>query len=100
MSPDSRAAREVKRWLRVLVATTVVLYLALGGLFLSTRRDSTATRGALCALRADLDKRVQSSRDFLKANPDGAAGIPASVVRDSIVNQKQTVAVLSGLHCR
>lgn len=99
MSPDTKIARDVRRLLRVLVVLTAVLYLALLGLFVWTRHDASATSHALCALRTDLQTRVQSSRDFLRSNPNGIPGIPVSVIQDSIVNQESSIRALSSLSC-
>lgn len=96
---ESREARDVKRWLKVLVTLTVVLYVALIGLVAYVYDGANTNRDALCALRADLEKRVESSRTFLLANPKGVSGIPASIVQEQIVNQERTITALAGISC-
>lgn len=54
---------------------------------------------ALCALRADLDKRIASSERFLRKNPEGIPGIPASVIRQGLENSRRTRAALEILNC-
>jgi hypothetical protein len=92
-------ADSIKRSLRVLTAATVVLYIVVGGLSIWTYRDSHSNRDALCALRADLQARIQTSTTFLVEHPEGVAGIPAKTIRDGIINQQRTVNALSGLSC-
>jgi hypothetical protein len=62
-------------------------------------RDAAQATGALCTLRADLEQRVASSEGFLREHPEGVAGIPARTIRESIANQRRTIAALSGLNC-
>jgi hypothetical protein len=57
------------------------------------------TNRALCTLRTDLEQRVEQSRNFLEENPDGVPGIPASLIRNGIANQENTIEALSGLDC-
>jgi hypothetical protein len=54
---------------------------------------------ALCALRDDVERRVQSSQNFLAEHPNGIPGIPARTLRDSINNQQRTIDALSILKC-
>jgi hypothetical protein len=60
---------------------------------------STETQGALCALRGDLEQRVERSREFLRDHPEGLLGIPASAIHVSLEGQERTVAVLGSLDC-
>lgn len=96
--------------LRRLTIATVAIYLALALVFIvgyvdaaNRRAELTKvtlnTNNALCALRSDLEQRVEGSIQFLKDNPDGVPGISAKVIQQSIDNQTQTINALSQLHC-
>jgi hypothetical protein len=61
--------------------------------------ESQQAADALCALRADLRRRVRTSRAFLKQNPDGIPGIPGKTIRDGIANQRRTIRALRELSC-
>jgi hypothetical protein len=69
----------------------------------NSRQDIAAvaenSNNALCSLRADLERRVEVSQDFLRENPDGIPGISAEVIRTGILNQQRTINALSGLDC-
>lgn len=82
-----------------ILAALVVLQLAVGGwsVYLTSRGDQ-ANR-ALCALRGDLDRRIEQSKGFLVEHPEGVAGVSAKVIQDGITNQTRTVKALSGLSC-
>lgn len=69
--------------------------------------DGNRTRAAegqeahesLCALHADLERRLVLGREFLADNPDGIPGITAATLRSSIKNQEATLDALSRLDC-
>jgi len=109
-SGDERVKDVLQRQLRVLVRATVILYLALafvagyayvqavqGRAKLEAATEQTTT--ALCTLRADLERRVDTSREFLKENPDGIPGIPARTIQEGINNQERTIEALGVLDC-
>lgn len=54
---------------------------------------------ALCALRNDLQDRVDQSEGFLKTNPNGFAGIPAATIRTTVSGQQRTILALSIVRC-
>lgn len=54
---------------------------------------------ALCTFRADLLRRIESGRLFLKLNPDGIPGISAIDIRRSIVAQDATYKSLRLRNC-
>jgi CHASE1-domain containing sensor protein len=96
--------------LRRLVVATVVVYTALAGLGgyvyvnavtqrASIARTVDSTTTALCALVNDLETRIQTSRAFLKENPDGIPGITPKIIRDGIKNQQRTIDALAPLKC-
>jgi len=110
LTVGDRIARDLQRTLRILVAATVLLYLAMAGALVYVRHDSAQhrdalareanrTRVALCTLRGDLERRVSTSREFLAANPNGIPGIPATTLKQSISNQQATVDALAALRC-
>lgn len=110
-------ADELHRTLRRLTAATIVLYVGLAvslavAVVLSsrdrgelhrqeakTRLEEVKTTGALCTLRHDLEKRAESSEQFLRDHPHGIPGIPAGVLRTSIANQRSTIRALATLRC-
>jgi hypothetical protein len=54
---------------------------------------------SLCTLRADLQRRITQSKDFLVTHPNGIPGIPAGTIRVGIVNQQHTLDALRLLEC-
>lgn len=107
---DPAVAKEIKTGLRTLIIATVVLYIVLFGVIIwayidsGNRRDAIAqvavtTKKALCTFRHDLQLRIQASEQFLKDNPNGIVGITAEQIRQSLINQKQTVESLEDLRC-
>lgn len=64
-----------------------------------TRNNNAETRRALCALRLDIEQRVEGSRKFLADHPGGFFGYSASAIRVSLEGQERTVAALSDLSC-
>ena len=61
---------------------------------------SDQNRESLCALRADLQARVDGGVKFLAQHPHGAFGFKPREIRDSITNQQRTVQALRGLDCK
>ncbi len=68
-------------------------------LTLKAGHNARVTTSALCALRADLQVRVDSSRAFLVDHPRGIPGISAKAIRDGIRNQQRTIVALAGISC-
>jgi uncharacterized membrane protein YraQ (UPF0718 family) len=60
---------------------------------------NNATTKAVCALRADYRRRVQTTNDFLKEHPEGFAGISAAILKRSNKSAQDTVDSLAGLKC-
>ena len=63
-------------------------------------RDGDEAHDALCVLKLDLERRVGTSRQFLKDNPQGIPGIPPQVIRNGIRNQQATIDSLDKLDCQ
>lgn len=78
----------------------IVLFVVVvgGGAYLLTNKtdEGSETHEAICALTADLERRTELSRNFLRDNPHGTPGIPASTIRESVSNQERTISVLTG----
>lgn len=49
---------------------------------------------AICTLKADIRQRIADSEKFLHDHRGGIAGIPASVIKTSIKNQRSTLKAL------
>ena len=84
--------------LLAVVGTLVILFL-LVRLTIRVGDNQTANTQALCALRADYQKRIDTSRKFLVTHPRGIPGISAGVIRTGIVNSQRTVTALGPLTC-
>lgn len=54
----------------------------------------------LCALKRDYEQRIEASLKFLRENPKGIPGIPASLIRNTVRNQQATLDALARLRCR
>lgn len=114
---DPKTAAEIKSGLRILVVSTIVLYVALVGIVIwvyfdsANRRDSIADvavttkdnlltiNEALCAVRHDEQVSVASGKAFLKKNPEGIPGISAAQIQQSIDDSQATVDRLDILKC-
>lgn len=49
---------------------------------------------AICTLKADIRQRIADSEKFLHDHRGGFAGIPTSVIKTSITNQRATLKAL------
>ena len=61
--------------------------------------NAQQNRIALCALRDDLHRRVDAAQRFLDNNPGSLPGIPPKEIRESIQNQRRTIAALRIIDC-
>lgn len=57
------------------------------------------TNDSLCALRADVEARVEGSKAFLVEHPQGISGITPAVIQQGIDNQERTIVALGDLDC-
>jgi hypothetical protein len=94
------------RWNRrityLALANTLIAVAAVAFCFAILRRtDGTArnNQAALCALRADVERRYQSGTAFLANHPKGIQGIPAATLRITLQGQARTIKSLAGLKC-
>jgi len=116
-SKDVSISGELKRGLRTLVWATVFLYVALVVLGVIGFVDATSKRAeltkvataadkvaeethdALCTFKLDLERRVETTEQFLLDNPNGIPGLSEEAIETSISNQKQTIEALAILEC-
>lgn len=98
MSANS-TARDIKRTLRWLVVATIVVYIASGTVAIIAQHNAHNAHTALCALRADVERRAASTRVFLREHPEGIPGIPVATLRASEETAMRTVRALSMLDC-
>jgi hypothetical protein len=111
MTPGAAVAVvEIKKALRIVEIATVVLILLMMTLFIIGYADSTSQRDAieqtstqshtaLCSFVGDLERRVETSEEFLRDHPNGIPGLSVEVIRTSLANQRQTILSLSDLKC-
>lgn len=97
---DPMVVLEEIRWtLRRLVAATIVLFVALIGGGVYVYLDADRTGDALCALRVDLEVRVNANKDFLIRHPKGIPGVKPAEIQTGIKNQERTIDALGNLSC-
>jgi hypothetical protein len=86
----------VSALIALIAATSLIVVF-----FRADRRtdENATTLVALCALRDDIDLRIESSTKFLAEHPQGIPGIPASLIRQGLVNSKRTRTTLNVLDC-
>jgi hypothetical protein len=78
------------------VAALSVSLFGVSSLYLVARNN----RDSLCSLKADIQLRFVTGKQFLKDHPNGIPGITAETLRQSVRNQKATLDSLSGLDCQ
>ncbi len=99
----------MRRGLAFQTATFVFLIVAAvtAGLFLHGQanrigrlaRDGAEAHAGLCALKADLVRRIGASEMFLHDHPNGIPGISAVTIAASIANQQATLKALKPIIC-
>lgn len=86
----------------VLVCVAVGLVVNSAGgvlLYIQAQSQASQTTDALCALRRDMQVRVESSLTFLRDHPNGIPGINAQTIRTGVENQVRTIRALSSIDC-
>lgn len=91
--------RHVQHSMRWLTVAVLALFVTVGVLGVLAFRSAHQNHDALCTFRADLQTRIQASKDFIADHPEGFAGISTAVIQQQIENQQRTVDSLDGLHC-
>jgi hypothetical protein len=89
----------VRNAFRLLVGATCLLFLITILLGLYTLRLADRNTTVFCAQRDALDTQIESSVEFLKANPQGIPGISASVIKRGLKNSRRTRKTLNVLDC-
>jgi hypothetical protein len=85
----------------IILAVVLAVVIATGWVVASNdrqalHREETRTNGALCALRADLERRIRASEAFLATHPNDTMAL---TIRTSLSSQRRTVKALSTLDC-
>jgi hypothetical protein len=87
--------RALTAW--ILIFTVVVIWQV--GQNREHAKEGQQAREAICALKGDLSRRIDASRQFLKERPNGVPGIPPATIKQSIDNQQQTLDALGSVKC-
>jgi hypothetical protein len=107
---DADRNRPVANAIKWLIAMTAALYVIMAVVFVggfinaANQRDDIAqvaedSTRSICALRADLKRRVKTSKELLLDNPNGLAGLPPGVIVKSINDQQRTIDTLRFVDC-
>lgn len=91
----------IRRSFRFLVAATVAVYLALGGVAFFSYSGTAAVRSGVCNLRTDLERRVATSEDFIEKHPQKLKefGLTKAQIQKEIENQRRTLRALDVVSC-
>lgn len=82
-----------------MVVATALLYVTLLGAGGFAYLKGESVNDSLCALRSDLQVRVDSSEEFLEEHPNGIQGISRADIQQGIDNQERTIEALDDLSC-
>lgn len=98
---DARPIDTILKTLRGLVIATIILYVALASVAGYSYITSNDNRIAVCRLRDDLSRRVDSSKEFLIHHPKGLPrlGVTRTDILKEIHNQERTLNALSVVSC-
>jgi len=95
----NETAKKVLNRLWFLIGATLVLYVVIGGLAAKIYSVSQENTEAICAVRAESEKRSATSKKFLEEHPRGISGISPAVLRRGIDSADSTVKALSTVDC-
>jgi hypothetical protein len=97
----ARLGASIQRTLRLLIVTTVVLFLMIVAAGLYTYTLSKNNRDSLCIFRADIASRVQQTDQYLKEHPEPEPfpGITRQTLLTQVEGQKRTLGSFKHLHC-
>jgi hypothetical protein len=106
-TPGARGAQgkepKTAKFFRTALTIWIIIFSVAVGWQVAQNRnrinDLRRTETALCNLRTDLVRRNETSRQFLKENPQGIPGITAAAIKTSIKNSERTIKSLSNLRC-
>lgn len=93
--------RDIKRTLRRLTVATVLGYIVSISIAIGAGYFGNATREGACALRADVEHRVEVSKEYLIDHPKGAPalGLTRADILKEVANQERTVSSLAVVPC-
>jgi len=97
--PALHTAKELRRWIRVLAAATVVLYIVMLSVATYTYVQGLRNTRALCTIRDNAQDRADTGRQFLIDHPNGIAGLSADDIERSINTSLATVKALDDVDC-
>lgn len=86
-------------WWKLAVAVSLICSLVAINGNRSRAAEGQEAHDAICTFRADLARRIDETRDFLEAHPEGLAGISAADLQRSIAGQESTFRSLTIRNC-
>lgn len=86
-------------WMLIITGLVVLALANISSTTNELRTDQRSTTKALCAFRADLQRRYAAGIQFLYTHPHGIPGIPATTIRVSLSNEAGTLKALRPLVC-
>ena len=87
------------------IALTIVFVMVLVGFVFQIHKnrelagEGREAHDALCVFKSDLQARYGNGLEFVRTHPAGIPGIPITVLRNSLNNQKATLESLEALDC-
>lgn len=109
---DVNIREQILHSIRSLTRATVALFLSIvlvtGIGFLDSVKQKNAiaevslnNRAALCAFRSDLERRVETTKKFLRRNddPEPIPGVTRNSIRTTLRNQQRTLVSFRSLDC-
>ncbi len=91
----------IRRALRFLTVAVVAVCLVVAGIAVFAYTGTKAVEAGVCNLRGDLEKRVETSEDFLVKHPETIRqlGFTKAQVQKEIDNQRRTLDALEVVNC-
>lgn len=102
MADPDAIINPIKTTLKWLVSATVALYLVVIGVGAFTYTNAQQNHDALCSLRADLERRVEQTQQFVdhpEQFPDFNDPKTLALIEAQLENQRATIAALGDLSC-
>jgi hypothetical protein len=97
--PALHVAKELRRWIRILAALTIFLYLVMGGIAAYTYTLGQKNKRALCTIRKNAEDRADQAQIFLLKHPKGIPGISVLDLQRSINAYNSTARALQDVDC-
>ena len=86
-------------WLLLITGLVVIALVSQSNTTRQVRDNQRADTMALCAFRADIQRRYDSGVKFLATHPRGILGISAATIQVSLRNELSTLVALRPLVC-